>query len=91
MRADDMKTGDAFIANMACRVISAKSVDAKNVRVRVAIEDMPSLSLSYGAEVEFTCRKGREFGVDPRKRPGGRGYDPCAPTPVSPTLEPVEG
>jgi len=92
MKAIDLKSGDDFVLKLACRVLSVESVSATHVRVRIAVEDQPSISFGYDENpIEFVCRKSRWFNSPWHGGGGGGGNRPVEPVrPIIPILEPVE-
>jgi len=98
-RADCLRPGDDFILKVSCRVLSIEPVGATHVRVRVSVEDQPSISLCYDENpvLEFVCTNYRSFNSpDWGQRGGGWGGGGDEPVddppviPVGPNLEPVE-
>jgi hypothetical protein len=80
MKAIDLEPGDDFIMKLACRVLSVESVGATHVRVRIAVEDQPSISFGYDENpIEFVCRKSRWFNSPWHGGGGGAGNRPVEP------------
>jgi hypothetical protein len=92
MNAKDLQRGDDFVMKLSCRVLSVEPISGTHVKVRVAIEDQPSIFIAGQDEnpIEFVCRNSRYF--SPWRRHGGGGgkrKEPVEPPPSPKSMEPV--
>ncbi|MGO9236665.1 MAG: hypothetical protein ACLP4V_22295 [Methylocella sp.] len=92
-RADRLRVGGDFILKINCTVLAVEPISPTHVRVKVTLEDQPSLAFVYEntAPLEFVCRNGRGFNSTwwPDDDGGGGGDDEPVDPPSPNSLEPV--